>query len=309
MKPESPDEHEQRLTHPEMPLRSGQTLDESAGHVRLDHDPPVGRHVTDDPCDTIQAGDLVAIERLARCRMRWSYAAYRAPAWRQSSAAARATPSPVRAEMVAAAGCRVVSRLRSSLVTRSTLLNTSMVGTFAAPTSSSTRPTAADLSVSLGARRVDHVKRQIGLRHFLERRTKRGHQRVRQSIDETHCVGNQKLTTIGQTNPPHKRIEGHKQSVRRRRLLLCQPVEQRRLAGVGVADERHGRYGLFVATLAQLMTTLPHLVDFALNRLNARPDAPAVCLELRLTGTARPDASAETRECGASHQRDGAAGT
>ena len=96
------------------------------------------------------------------------------------------------------------------------------------------------------------MQRQIGFGDLLERGAKRGDQRVRQPIDEPDRVGDEQLAPIRQTDPPDERIERHEQRVGCHGSLIRQPVEQRRLAGVGVADERHRRHRLLVAPLAQL---------------------------------------------------------
>src|SRR6185436_16136747 len=76
-------------------------------------------------------------------------------------------------------------------------------------------------------------------------------------------------------------------------------VEQRRLAGVRVADERDRRHGALLAPLAQLRPALAHVIDLALQRVDAGADAPAIGLELRFAGAPGADAAAETRQRGA----------
>src|SRR5678815_3468448 len=80
---------------------------------------------------------------------------------------------------------------------------------------------------------------------------------------------------------------------------MSQPVEQRRLAGVRVTNERNRRDGLLVTTVPQLRTALAHLIDFALDGLDAHADAPAIRLELRFTWPPRADAAAKARQGGA----------
>jgi hypothetical protein len=83
-------------------------------------------------------------------------------------------------------------------------------------------------------------------------------------------------------------LDGH-------RSLIRQPIEQRRLARVRVADERHRRHRLLVPPFAQLRSTLTYLIDLTLNRLNTHANASAIGFELRFTGAASTDAAAETR--------------
>ena len=96
---------------------------------------------------------------------------------------------------------------------------------------------------------------------LFERGAKRRDQRVRQPLDEADRVRHEQLAAIGQPHLPHERIERDEQRVRRHRVVAGQRVEQRRLAGVGVADERHGRHGRLLPPLAQLRAALPHRVD------------------------------------------------
>ena len=106
----------------------------------------------------------------------------------------------------------------------------------------------------------------------------------------------QQLAPIGQVDAPHERIERDEQRVRRFGIRLRQPVEQRGLAGIGVADERHRRHIDLVAPLAQLRSAPPHDVDLVLQRLHAHADAPAIRFELGFAGTPGADAAAETRQ-------------
>ena len=77
---------------------------------------------------------------------------------------------------------------------------------------------------------------------------------------------------------------------------LRQPVEQRRLAGVGIADERDRRHVDLVAALAQLRSAPAHDFDLVLQRLHADADAPAIRFELGFAGAPRADAAAKTRQ-------------
>ena len=106
----------------------------------------------------------------------------------------------------------------------------------------------------------------------------------------------QQLAPIGKIDAPHQRIERDKQRVRRFGIRLRQPVEQRRLAGIGVADKRHRRHIDLVTPLAQLRSAPPHDVDLVLQRFHAHANAPAIRFELGFAGTPRADAAAEPRQ-------------
>ncbi len=154
-------------------------------------------------------------------------------------------------------------------------------------------------AVAVRGRRVDDVQHEIRVGHLLERRAKRRDERVRQPIDEADGVRHEQLAAVGQPHLADERIERDEQRVRRFRVRARQHVEQRRLAGVGVADERDRRHRRLVAPLAQLRAPLPHLLDVFGDRVDARADAPAIGLELRFAGAPRADAAAEPRQRGA----------
>ena len=105
---------------------------------------------------------------------------------------------------------------------------------------------------------------EIGLGHLFERRAERGDQCVRQPVDEPDRVGDQQVAAIGQRHAPDQRVERHEQRVLGRGAFPRQQVEQRRLAGVGVADQRHRRHRLLVPPLAQLRAPAANLVDLLL---------------------------------------------
>ena len=144
--------------------------------------------------------------------------------------------------------------------------------------------------------RIDHVQEEIGLGHLLQRGAERRHQGMRQPIDESDRVRNEHGASIRQAERPHQRVEGNEQRVRRRRLAGRQPVEQRALAGVRIADQGDGRGGSLAPPLAQAHAPAAHAVEVARQAVDTLPDAPAIGLELRLTRTAGPDARSETRE-------------
>src|SRR5262249_47824754 len=86
------------------------------------------------------------------------------------------------------------------------------------------------------------------------------------------------------------------QRVGRFRVRLRQHVEERRLAGVGVADQGDGRYRCFLPPLAQLRAAAAHLLDVGADGVNARTDAAPIGFELRLAGAPRADAATQPRQ-------------
>ena len=80
------------------------------------------------------------------------------------------------------------------------------------------------------------------------------------------------------------------------RLLARQPIEQRGLAGVGVADQRDGRQQALAAAIAQLGAARLDVGDLLADDAEAMPDVAAIDFELGFAGTARADAAAEARQ-------------
>ena len=75
---------------------------------------------------------------------------------------------------------------------------------------------------------------------------------------------------IRQPNAPDERIERDEQRVGRDRVAARQRVEQRRLAGVRVADQRDRRHGCLVAPLAQLRSPAPRPSSMSFDRMLIR---------------------------------------
>ena len=99
----------------------------------------------------------------------------------------------------------------------------------------------APLRLGLGMADVAHVQDEVGLHHLLQRGAEGRDQRGRQVGDEADRVGQDDAPAARQLHLAHGRIE------RREHLVLGdhggagEAVEQRRLAGVGVADDGHHR--------------------------------------------------------------------
>ena len=225
---------------------------------------------------------------------------------RRAARAAVARAAPTR---TGASGHAAASAARSAGSSMSALLKRPRSGTSAAPTSSSTARTAADApvavrpaaSITCSSRSASPTSSSVAA----ERRD----ERVRQPVDEPDRVRHEHLAPIGQPHLAHQRIERHEQRVRRSAPAPRQQVEQRRLAGVGVADQRDRRDVGLLPALAQPGPPLPHVLDAGRDARDALPDPPPVGLELRLAGPARADAAAESRQRDAGADQPRAAGT
>ena len=99
----------------------------------------------------------------------------------------------------------------------------------------------------------------------------------------------------GKAQPPRGRIERGEQLVLDQHVAVGERVEQRRLAGVGVADDRHHRQLGLGAQRAPLLAPLAELLDLLLEQVDLLARAAAVDLELGLAGAAPADAAGEAR--------------
>jgi hypothetical protein len=76
-----------------------------------------------------------------------------------------------------------------------------------------------------------------------------------------------------------------------------EPVEQRRLAHVRIADQRHKR--LRTVASASRRTRAAHVVELFAQQRHTSLNLPAIDFEFRFAGAARSDAAPEPRESGA----------
>ena len=173
----------------------------------------------------------------------------------------------------------------------SPLLKASSSGTEPAPISPSTPRTASIWAFGVRAGAVDHVDEQVRLGDHLQGRAKRLHQLVGQLAHEPDRVRQQHRLPAGQRQAPGPRVEGGEQPVLDQHAGVGQPVEQGGLAGVGVADQRHGGQAAAPAGLALQAALLGQAAQVALEAAHAPHQAPAVDLELGLAGAPGADAA------------------
>ena len=106
---------------------------------------------------------------------------------------------------------------------------------------------------------------EIGLGHLFQRRAERGDEMGRQVGDEPDRVGQDRR--LRPTAASSRRIVGSSVANSRssaRHRAPGQPVEQRRFAGVGVADQRHHRIRHALARLAMQRAGALHAFELAL---------------------------------------------
>ena len=153
------------------------------------------------------------------------------------------------------------------------------------------------LEVAVG--RVDDLDQHVGPVDLLERRPERVDQLVRQLVDEAHGVGHDRRLAVAELDLAAGRIERREQLVLGPRDLGAdEAVEQRRLAGVRVADDADRRPQPAIAAAGGRLALLADLLDPLLHLRDPGPDDPPVRLELALAGAARADAALGAREVG-----------
>ena len=103
------------------------------------------------------------------------------------------------------------------------------------------RPDSRHLPARVGLGRVHQVDDQVGPADLLQRRLERLDQVVGQLGDEPDGVGEGGGPPTGQVEAPGRGVEGREQLVLDQDPGAGEAVEQGRLAGVGVADQRDGR--------------------------------------------------------------------
>ena len=135
-------------------------------------------------------------------------------------------------------------------------------------------------------RHVAHVQDDVGLDHLLQRGAERRHQHGRQIRDKADGIGQNDAVAVRQLDRAQRRIERGEQHVGRQHRGLRHAVEQRRLAGIGVADQRHDRIRHALAAVAMQLARALDAFELGLDALDAVLDHAAVGLELRLAGAA-----------------------
>ena len=141
------------------------------------------------------------------------------------------------------------------------------------------------------------MEQQVGLERLLQRRSERVDELMRQLADEADGVG-QQVSPPGDLERARGRVERVEEPVANADLGPGERVEQRRLAGVGVAGERDGRQRGAVALAAHHLARAVLLVEPALERGDSVARQPAVGLDLALARAPGADSGAEALQVG-----------
>ena len=103
------------------------------------------------------------------------------------------------------------------------------------------------------------------------------------------------LASAGQFNGAQLGIERGEHARRLQNVRAGEAIEQRALAGVGVADQRNGGHRHRLAALALLPAHAPHRFEIELELVDAALNPAAIGFKLRFAGSAGADAAAQLR--------------
>ena len=134
------------------------------------------------------------------------------------------------------------------------------------------------------------MQQQVGVGDLLQGRTEGVDQLVGQLPDKADGVGERELPAIGSLCASHGRVQGREELILDQHARPGEPVDQRGLAGVGVAGDRHARGAVGLARVPLGVAVGLHLADFPAQLGDSGVNAAPVQLDLGLTGAARADA-------------------
>src|SRR6476661_3807564 len=147
----------------------------------------------------------------------------------------------------------------------------------------------------LGSRPVDDVKDDVGHERLLERCRKPFHQLMRQAADEADGVGDEVAAPFV-LEAARGWVERLEQAVAHRDAGVGERIEERGLARIRVAGERHRRSLGAPPLLAPDVALAAQLAQPLAEKRDAAARQAPVRLELRLARAAGADSAAETLE-------------
>ncbi len=121
---------------------------------------------------------------------------------------------------------------------------------------------------------------------------------MRNLIDETDGIDDHDLVAVGQAQRSGRRVQSREQFVLDKHAGAGEQIHQRRLAGVGVADQGDRSEGHFVALAPLQAARALDGGQAALQVADALANAPAVDFQLGFTRAAGADAAAQARQVG-----------
>ena len=150
----------------------------------------------------------------------------------------------------------------------------------------------AGLRLGVAMRHVAHMQDQVGLDDFFQRGAERSHEHGRQVRDESDGVGQDDAIAMRQVDGAQGRIERREQHVGGQHRRFGQPVEQCRLAGIGVTDQRDNRIRHALAAFAMQAACALDAFEIEFDARDALPDQAAIGFDLRFAGAAKKSEAA-----------------
>src|SRR6185312_10584813 len=145
---------------------------------------------------------------------------------------------------------------------------------------------------------VHDVEEEVGVRQLFQGGAEGGDEVRRQVGDEAHRVGDDHLALAGEAQTPAGGVERHEELVRRLDVAAGHGVQERALAGVGVADDRKDGHRLFAAAAAPQVALARQSFDLLFQTPDAVANPPAADLDHGLARSAPADAAGQAREAG-----------
>ena len=142
------------------------------------------------------------------------------------------------------------------------------------------------LRLAVGRGDIAYMYDEIGFRNLFQGRLKGGYKLGRQFGNEPDRIGQDDIAARRQRKRPHCRIQRCEQHVARHYLCIGEPVEQRRLARIGVTHERHHRIGNPLAGVAMKRPGSLDFVQLAPQPRDPLADQPPVDFQLAFTRAA-----------------------
>ena len=176
----------------------------------------------------------------------------------------------------------------------SALLRTVRIRSLGTPSSSKVSSATRSSSSRRGEAASTHVEHEVGLADLRQRRPERCDQRRRQFADESDRVDEDDVREARRRRARRARVERREETVGGEGRVARQAVEERRLARVRVARDRH--LGVPPPAPSAHQARDLDLREVAAQPGDAVPDLAAVELELLLARAPAADAAAETRE-------------
>src|SRR6185437_15905692 len=102
--------------------------------------------------------------------------------------------------------------------------------------------------------------------------------------DEPDGIGDHDRRSTGQPDTPHRRVESREELIRNVGVGARHGAKQRRLARIGIADQRDARHGNLLAHAPPRLALLLDAAEAAREYAYPLAEEPPVGLELRLAG-------------------------